>query len=228
MLSGMQQVIGQIVPLAVGIAISPLPIVAVILMLITPRARANGLAFLVGWMAGLAVVGVIALLVAGATGLATSSDASSQARGVIRLLLGLLLLLAALRQWRSRPRQGEEAPLPRWMASLDTFTPAKSLGLAALLSGVNPKNLALNLAAMSIIAGAGLSASSQAAALVVVVLIGSVGVFVPVGVYLVGGDRAGAVLGGWKAWLAENNGVIMAVLFVVLGFALIGQGIAQV
>ena len=102
----MQQVLGEILPLALGIAISPIPIIAIILMLITPKARSNGLAFLVGWMTGLAVVGGIALALANAVGLSASSEAS-QAESVIKLVLGVLLLLVALRQWRARPQPGE-------------------------------------------------------------------------------------------------------------------------
>ena len=46
----MGEAIGQLLPFAVGVAISPLPIVAVVLMLVTPRARSNGPAFLAGWI----------------------------------------------------------------------------------------------------------------------------------------------------------------------------------
>jgi hypothetical protein len=38
----MGQAIGDLLPSAVGVAISPVPIIAVILMLGTPRARSNG------------------------------------------------------------------------------------------------------------------------------------------------------------------------------------------
>ena len=223
----MQQVIGQILPLAVGIDISALSIAAVILMLGTPKARSNGPAFLVGWMVGLFVVGGIALVLASAAGLSSSTDSTSHVVGVINLVLGVLLLLVAARGWRSRPRAGEEPPLPKWMASLDTITPPRSAGLAALLSGINPKNLALNLAAMSIIASAGLSESSQLVALLVFVVLGSLAIIVPVVVYFAGGDRAAGVLAGWKAFLVANNPVIMAVLLLVFGMVLIGNGIAR-
>jgi threonine/homoserine/homoserine lactone efflux protein len=220
-----QQVLGEILPLALGIAISPIPIIAIILMLITPKARSNGLAFLIGWMAGLAVVGGIALVVASAVGLSSSSE-PSRTESVIKLMLGLLLLVVAVRQWRARPKPGEKAALPKWMQTLDTFTPVKSFGIAALLSGLNPKNLALNLAAMSIVASAGLPTSSQAMALLVVVIIGSIGIIAPVVVYFAGGDKSAKVLGTWKAWLAENNTTVMAVLLLVLGVVLIGQGVS--
>ena len=62
----MGNVIGDILPLAIGVAISPVPIIAVILMLFTPRAKANGVAFLIGWVGGLAIAGGVVLALANA------------------------------------------------------------------------------------------------------------------------------------------------------------------
>ena len=90
---------------------SPVPIIAVILMLFTPRARTNGPAFLAGWILGLAIVGVIVLLVAD-TGDASTDQDTSDVIDVIKLLLGVLLLFLAYRQWQGRPREGQDAPCP--------------------------------------------------------------------------------------------------------------------
>jgi hypothetical protein len=65
--------IGEILPLAVGVAISPIPIIAVVLMLSTPKDRGNGLAFLLGWLVGPGLVGVIVLLVADPAGASEDS-----------------------------------------------------------------------------------------------------------------------------------------------------------
>jgi hypothetical protein len=220
----MGQTIGEILPFAIGIAISPIPIIAIILMLITPNARGNGLAFLGGWAGALFAVGAIVLIIASSAGVSTSSG-SSDAASAFRLLLGILLLVAAVRQWRGRPRPGAEAKMPKWMNALDTFTPGRSLAIAALLSGVNPKNLILNLGACADIAQAGLSWFEQGVVLLVFVLIASATIIAPVVVYFAMGDRSERVLGEWKTWLAENNATVMAVLFVVFGFVLIGKGI---
>ena len=64
----MGEAIGQILPFAVGVGLSPVPIIAVVVMLSTPRARANGPAFMLGWLAGLAVVGTVVFLISGAVG----------------------------------------------------------------------------------------------------------------------------------------------------------------
>jgi hypothetical protein len=44
------QAIGQLLPLAVAAAISPVPIIASVLLLLTPRAAATGTAYVVGWL----------------------------------------------------------------------------------------------------------------------------------------------------------------------------------
>jgi len=221
----MGQTIGDILPLAIGIAISPIPIIAIILILTTPRARTNGLAFLGGWLLGLTAVAAIVLVVTDATDVATSSG-SSKVVSAIKLVLGLLLLLLAWRRFRKRPGPGEEAPLPKWMTAVDGFTPGRSFAVAALLAGPKPKNLILNAAAAAEIAQSGLTSFEQIVALLAVVLIGSLGIIAPVGVYFAMGDRSASVLGEWKVWLAANNATVMFVLFLVFGFSLIGKGIA--
>jgi hypothetical protein len=47
--------IGDILPLALGIMISPIPIIAAILMLLSPKAKGTSVGFLVGWVAGIVV-----------------------------------------------------------------------------------------------------------------------------------------------------------------------------
>ena len=137
----MKEAIGQVLSLGIGVAVSPIPIIAVVLMLATPRARSNGPAFVLGWVVGLAIVGTVVLLVSG------GADASSDGEpatwvSVLELVLGLLLLLYAVRGWRGRPRRGDhEAALPTWMQTIDAFSAPKALAMGVLLSGVNPKNL---------------------------------------------------------------------------------------
>jgi threonine/homoserine/homoserine lactone efflux protein len=221
----MGRAIGDILPLAIGVAISPVPIIAIILMLGTPRARSNGPAFTAGWLAGLTIVGTIMLLIA--SGNATqSSGAPATWASVLKLVFGLLFLFLAVHAWRSRPKPGQEAEMPKWMQAIDTFTPAKSLGLGALLSGLNPKNLALTAAAATAIAQTAISTGQEAAALAVFILIGSLTILAPLVIYFAMGAKAKEILDGLKDFMAAHNGAIMAVLFLVLGAKLIGDAIA--
>jgi threonine/homoserine/homoserine lactone efflux protein len=219
------QAIGDFLPSALGVAISPLPIIAVVLMLVTPHGRVNGPLFVVGWGIGLAIVGVLVLSVAGSAG---ATDSSGPATWVdwLFLVLGLGLVGLGAKQWRGRPRGDDEPVTPKWMGALDHFTPVKSAGAGVVLSALNPKNLLLALAAGIAIADEGISAGEEIASYVVFVLIASIGVATPLVIFFATGDRSAELLGRLKTWLGHNNAVIMAVLLLVIGVKLIGNAIS--
>jgi threonine/homoserine/homoserine lactone efflux protein len=221
----MGDAIGQVLSLGVGVALSPVPIIAVVLMLGTPRARANGPAFIVGWIAGLTVAGTVILLVSSGANASDDGDPATWV-GVLKLVLGVLLLLVAARTWQVRPRGGTEAELPKWMETIDTFTTSKALGFGALLSGVNPKNLLLTVGAAAAIAQTGIPAGEQAVALAVFVVVGTLGPGIPVAIYFAMGERAERLLESLKAWMGAHNAAIMAVLCLVIATKLIGDGIS--
>ena len=149
----MGKAIGDSLPMAIGIALSPVPIIAVVLMLTTERAKVNGLAFVAGWLAGLGVVGAIVLAIAGPADASSSGTPATWVSWLL-IVLGALLLLVAARQFRGRPHGQEQAPLPKWMGAIDTFKPPAALGAGAVLAAANPKNLLLCLAAGSTIGAA--------------------------------------------------------------------------
>jgi hypothetical protein len=220
----MGQVIGDLLPSAIGVALSPVPIIAVILMLGTPRARANGPAFAAGWVVGLTIVSVVVLLVAG--GADDGDSGTSVVVDVIKLAIGVLFLLLALKQWQGRPRPGVAPAAPTWTATVDGFTTGRSLVLGAALSGANPKNLALTLAAAGSIAQGGLDAGGDAVSIAVFVVLGSLTVAGPVVFFLLAGERAATPLSTIKDFMASHNAVIMMVVLLVLGAKLLGAGIA--
>ena len=74
------------------------------------------------------------------------------------------------------------------MQAIDTFTPPKAFSMAAVLAGVNPKNLLLTVAAATAIAQTNASDGSQAGALVVFALVGTVGPGIPLAIYFGMGD----------------------------------------
>ena len=220
----MAEGIGEVLTYAVGVAISPVPIIAVILMLFSARARVNGPMFLAGWVVALGVVSVVAYALADAGDAATDSTASDTVSWG-KIAVGVLFLLIAARQWRSRPAPGAEPEMPKWMAGIDSFSPAKAFTLALLLAGVNPKNLLLSAGAGAALAQLGPTTSDAVVSLIVFVVLGSITIAGPVVYYLVGGDRARAALDSMKEWLAVHNAAVMTVLFLVFGVKLIGDGL---
>jgi threonine/homoserine/homoserine lactone efflux protein len=206
------------------VAISPVPIIAIVLMLGTPRARSNGLAFALGWLAGLTIVGGALLAIANGNSQEDNGGPETWI-SLVKLALGILFLLLATRTWRGRPKAGQEVAMPKWMQAIDTFTTGKSLGFGVLLSGVNPKNLALTIAAATTIAQTGISDGEAAGTLAIFILVGSLSILAPVVIYFTLGARATVILDDLKTWMAAHNAAIMAVLLLVLGVKLIGDAI---
>lgn len=222
----MGAVIGELLPLALGVAISPIPIIAVILMLLAPKAGGTSFGFLGGWVAGIIATTVLFVVLAEITG-SESSDQPSAVASWIKIALGALMLLLALKQWRSRPGEGEEPSLPGWMSAIDRFSPVKSAGLGFVLSAVNPKNLAMAIAAGVVVGGAALSMAETTVAVAVAVftVIAASTVAVPVIVYALAADQMAKPLDAMHRWLVQNNATVMVVLLLVIGVVLLGKGI---
>lgn len=221
----MAGVVGQVLPEAIGIALSPFPIIGLILILFTKQARTNSLAFLVGWLLGLAVVGAIVLALVN-TGKITAGEQTTET-GIKwgSLLLGLALIFMAYRQWQKRPKAGETAETPKWMGTIDSIKPGAAFGLGALLSGVNPKNLILNLAAATTIASSGLDSTQQIIVLIIFILISSITIIGPVLYVQIEGAKAEKGLNELKGWLIQHNSAIMTVILLLIGAKLFGQGL---
>jgi threonine/homoserine/homoserine lactone efflux protein len=224
----MNVVIGEILPLALGIAVSPIPIIAAILMLLSPRAKGTGLGFLLGWVVGIVVAVTVFTLLAAVLP-ENDDDASNPTAGWIKIGLGVLLLLMAVKQWRGRPTGDHEPELPGWMKAIDTMTAAKGAGLGFLLSAVNPKNLLMAAGAGVIIGGtaASLETSEEVVAITVFTVIAAASVAVPVIGYLVASEKMSGPLESMHQWLVKENAVVMAVLLLVIGVAMVGKGIGS-
>ncbi len=205
-------------------AISPIPVIAVILMLFSERARQNNLAFLFGWIVGIVVAMTVLIGIASTQDLSTGGQPSDTVSWV-KLALGLLLMVAALGQWRKRPKPGQEATMPAWMSKIDAMKPAAAVGLGFLLSAVNPKNLLLIAGSAVTISQADLSSSDTTIAVAVFTLIGACTVAIPTLGYLFLGAKAQPTLDSAKAWLSANNTTVMAVLMLVIGVSLFGKGL---
>jgi threonine/homoserine/homoserine lactone efflux protein len=218
-------VIGDLLPLAVGVAISPIPIIATILMLLAPQAGSASVGFLIGWVVGIVVATLVFTVIAATAGLDDTSSGPSSTASWIKIVLGVLLLLLAVTQWRGRPRPGEDAVLPTWMSAIDAFTLPKALGLGFLLSAVNPKNLLMCVGAGTIVGGSTLGTGEQAVVVAIYTLLAASTVAIPVVGYLVASERLRAPLEELRGWLQQSNAAVMSVLLLVLGAVLIGKGL---
>lgn len=218
----MLDALGQSLPVAVGLAIVSVPMAVVVLMLVTADARRSVAAFILGWVVGIGAV--VALTIAFVDTAVPESETTRWA-SVVRIVLGLALFALAVRQWRSRPRGDAEATQPKWMSSVSSLSPLKSLGIA-LLSAANPKNAALAVAGGAAIAAGTYVVAEQTVAAVVFTIVASAAVAAPVVVNLVFGERAASMLDSAQSWMAANNAVMMTVILALLGAMVLGEGVS--
>jgi hypothetical protein len=216
--------IGDVLPLALTIAIVPVSIISLILLLLTRRARANAIAFTSGRVLGLTVVAGLALSVAAGQSIA-ADPGSSPVASFVKVGLGIVLVLSGLRRWR-RHRKGGGAPgLPGWMQRLDEATPVLSLGAGFLISTLEPLTLAFTVDAGLSIAQADLSFVSSLVVLAVFVLVATVTNTALLLIYVVGASRAEPKLASVRGWIHANHERLSTVLVFVLGAILIGRGV---
>jgi hypothetical protein len=210
-------VLVTVLPLALVVGLSPLPIVPVVLLLMAPRARTTGPAFLLAWLVVLTALAVAALLLAGVR---EPGGEAEETVSWIELVLGVLLLAGGVVKWLRRPRAGTSKAAPGWMASLDAAGPRQAAGLGALLA-VNPKNILMALAAGTEVALLAQGAGQAAAAVGLFVVVGSLGVGTPVVVRLLLGQRADPALASARGWLERHGSTVSVVVLVVLGALLV-------
>ncbi|NLU84693.1 GAP family protein [Rhodococcus sp. HNM0569] len=214
----MGAVIGDLLPLAIGVAVSPIPIIAAILMLLSTHAGTTSVGFAAGWLVGIVVATVVFVLLGGVV----DSSGEPSAASWIRIVLGVLLLTLGVRKWLAR---NEPHETPKWMTAIDGMTAVKGAGLGFGLAAVNPKNLLMCAGAGVTIGSAALSGGAVAVAVALFSVLAAITVVVPVVGYLVAADRLRRPLSELKEWLQDNNTAVMGVLVLVIGVMLVGKGI---
>ncbi len=221
----MHRAIGDVLAFALVVAVSPINIVAAILLLFSPRPIAAASAYLAGFAGGVAGVLVVLEVLASHIDLSSGSG-PARAAAVVRIVLGVGLLVAAVHKVRARRGAEGEPELPGWMNGISELGPAKAAATGLGIGAFNPKNLVMAVAASLAIGAAELPAGQAAVVIAVYVVLASVGVATPLVVAVVLGDRSTDVLTSWRAWLGRNNDVVMAVLYLVFAVVLIGNGIS--
>ncbi|MGA8047704.1 MAG: GAP family protein [Dermatophilaceae bacterium] len=214
----MQDLVAELAPVAVAIALSPFPVIPVVLLLLTERPVPNGGSFLAGWFGGLLGLTAVVALLAGVVEL---WDEAPSWVAWARLALGMALIVFGVRSWFARGGAGE---MPAWMAALDGYTPPRSARLGLLLAVANPKSVLLVLAGGLTIGAATLGPARSALAVIGFAVVAASAVAVPVVLRLLLGDRVVAPLERLRTWLIEHNDAIVGVVLLVLGVLLVRAG----
>jgi threonine/homoserine/homoserine lactone efflux protein len=222
----MQDTFTSVTLLGIGIAMSPIPILATILLLSTREAKRNGLAYAIGFFTGLTVLTVAVVWFVRAHGLSPRSTTSHVVAGGT-LALGLALVAFSSYQLTHRKDSIETPPIPRWLRVVDRFRTPQSAGLGFFNSAFNAKNFALLLVAASIVGENALDPVETSIAVILLLIFAMLGIIAPLSIYLVGGQRSTNLLEAWKLWLIRNNATVMGVLFLFFGVVMVIKGIMK-
>lgn len=216
--------IGKMLPAMMAIALTPIQIVAAIVVLGGPRGRASGFAFLAGWLVALGALATVANLLVETLG--EGGRTASPLLHWFQLAAGLLLLVMAMRLWRARPRSGEERAAPAWAASLGEAGPARAFAAGASTAAANPKIIALVLSSATSLAYLALSARQLLAVTCLFVLLGSMPLISLVVAHATGGPATASRIRDLKGFMLRHNDVILAVVLAMLGVNILGNGIS--
>lgn len=220
----MWHVFGGILPLAVAAAISSMPIVAVSVILISPRRGESALPFLAGWVLGCLAVLIIGTLVAQALPVKPRREPETTI-AVLEIVIGIAMVGLGLLGFRRRSESGA-GPLPSWVNRIDTFgsLPAFGIGLALNL---RPKALLLAAAASLVLRGGKLGPAESLVMIAVYTAIATSTVSIPTVMTLLFPHRMEPRLNAARQWLTDNGLLITAVVMILIGVVIAGVGLGN-
>jgi hypothetical protein len=210
----------ELIPLGLVIAISPLSIIPGILVLGTPRPRPTSIAFLIGWVLGIAVI--TGAFVGGADVSNDGLDSKPTWAPYVRIVLGLALIAFGIYRWLGRHRTAHQ---PKWMTAMGSMGPGRAFLTAIVLTVANLKVFAMCAAAGVAIGTAALGRTGAWQAVLIFTALSASTVAIPVLGYLVAGDRLDAPLGRVKEWMERNHSALVAGILLFIGAALVYKGI---
>lgn len=213
-------VLTKLIALAAVIALSPITVIPAVLVLHAPRPRPTSLAFLAGWVLGLAAL--TAVFVSASDLLGGLLKAPPTWASWLRVVLGSALIALGAYQWLTRHRHGS---MPRWMRSFSTLSPVRAGVTGAVLVVLRPEVLILCAAAGLAVGSSSLSAAGQLLAAALFVVISASTVAIPILGYVGAGDRLDDVLERLKVWMEDNHGTLVAIILVLIGLIVLYNGI---
>jgi len=210
-------------PMALGIAMSPGPVLAIIVLLMTPQAKTSAPSFLIGWLLGILGVGTFIILL---PGVIASHGGISDTAGIVKIILGIVLLILIFPIWKNRPKTGELMKVPKVFQGIDNFGMTKSFIVGFLSSGLSIKNVALSASgAAHIDATALIDYYETFIGLFLFSLAASFTLILPIIVYFIAPkemERIGLEL---KTWLIKYYTIIIVTMLLVFGLLLIYIGL---
>jgi hypothetical protein len=220
----MWQALGGLLPIAVAVAFSSVPITVTILILLSPNRNVAALPFLIGSVIGVAGVIVLSAFVTSALPKPPRlrPDLASAA---LFIVIGLALVVLGIVNLR-RSSRTERSGLPRWLSRVGSFGALVSFAVSVLL-GFRPKGLLLGMAAGLVLRGANVDAGQDVALVVIYTVIATSTVIVPITASFVARQRMEPKLIAARDWLTDNGRILTSLMMSMIGVVIFGAGLIQ-
>ena len=219
------QAIGHLLPFAVALALSAVPILATLFILLSPNRSRSAMPFLIGWVAGIFVVAALCTLVAQAVPAARSPRRPDTVIGALEIIIGAALIVLAIFSFR-RARKRAATPIPNWLKSSGSLGPWSSLGLALVLN-IRPKALLIAIAAGLTVRADADTLTDALIALAIYTVIAASTVAVPIIATIAAPERTEPKLVSGRDWLIRNGEAITSIIGVVIGVVIVGMGLGR-
>jgi len=194
-------------------------VVTVIILLTMPAGRRRGIAFVLGWLLAVAVIGVLSVSLLHGQDFSSHKTTPSRIASVIEIILGAVLALVSTLAFRRRQRGEPSGEAPKWLARLDNTS-----WLLAVLVGAFMLTYSLTVAAAAEILKAHVSLADSVVAFALFALASVTTVVAPVIVAMAAPERSEERLAAWRRWLLGNSRAIGLVALIVISAALIVRG----
>ena len=210
----------ELLPLALVITVSPLSIIPGVLVLHAPHPRESSLAYLAGWLLGLA--GLTAIFIGISDMLGGLKDSPPAWASWLRISVGAALIVFGVIRWLTR--RGHDH-MPAWMRTMSSVTPMRAAVMGAALTVVNPKVLFICAAAGLAIGTDALGVAGTVLSAALFVAVAGSSVAIPVLAYAGAGERLDAPLERLKNWMEKHNAALVAAILVLIGVVVLYKGI---
>jgi len=212
-------VVIDLIIIGLAITLEPIPLTAFILVLASKGGVRKGAAFIFGWLVSLAAVVALTVLATGNKPPKPNTGPSLAALAV-KILIGVVLVTIAVRQWRRMGKPKKPKKTPKWQTSIDNMSPWFAIALGPL---VQPWGLVA--AGVAVIVGAKLSSWQSYIGLFLFCLIATI-TYLVMEIYAgFWPDQTQAFLARTRTWIDTHTDQVIIVVSLILGFYLIGKSI---
>jgi hypothetical protein len=213
----------DLLPLIIGAAVLQVWIIMALFLLHSEGGVLKATAFATGAMSVRLLQGILFGFVFGAADEANGDSGASLIASTLLLVVGILLLVSAVKQWRKE--EDPDAPPPKWMAILSGLSALKAFGAGALLMALAIKQWVFTLSAIAVIEDAHLGQTANVLAYLFFVVAAQSLVLAPIIVSAVAPTQSTRLLGAAQGWLERHNRVIAIAVSSIFGVWFLWKGI---